>query len=415
MVYGGERKTTQFQAIPPAAQLSPLQCRRRDRPGARLRAASTCAGTLAAAWPAGPSNSSPAWPTTACASSARATRTTSAAPGAAALGVQGRLRRERAQRGAQPRSLRCRAPGGSPTAGRWRPACAAARCASSRRTATSSAPTATTAAARASPRPCPWPRCAMPPTPDLALYASAGRGFETPTLNELSYRPDGTGGLNFALQPSVNDSVEVGAKARLAGGLLTAALFQTRTSDEIVTDTNIGGRATFQNAGQHPARRLRARPGSTRPQTTGAPQLAYTWLDARYSDAFCSPSPCKRRNTVPAGNRIPGIAPQALLCRLRLGAARGLARRRRAARARQHRGQRPQHRQRARLRAGGAVRGLLSSAGSAGSSMPSRASTTCSTEQYIGSVIVNEGNGALLSSQRRSATGRSGMGAAYRF
>ena len=42
-------------------------------------------------------------------------------------------------------------------------------------------------------------------TPDLALYTSAGRGFETPTLNELSYRADGIGGLNFALQPSVND------------------------------------------------------------------------------------------------------------------------------------------------------------------------------------------------------------------
>jgi len=85
---------------------------------------------------------------------------------------------------------------------------------------------------------------------DLALYLSAGRGFETPTLNELSYRPDGAGGLNLALRPSVNDNVELGAKARLAGGLLTAALFDTRTRDEIVTATNTGGRATFQNAGR---------------------------------------------------------------------------------------------------------------------------------------------------------------------
>jgi len=148
-------------------------------------------------------------------------------------------------------------------------------------------------------------------TPDLALYTSAGRGFETPTLNELSYRADGVGGLNFALQPSVNTSVEVGAKARLAGGLLTAALFQTRTRDEIVTNTNVGGRATFQNAGRT------RRDGfelSWQHETADhwRTQLAYTWLDARYRDAFCSPSPCSAGNTVGAGSRIPGIAKNAL-------------------------------------------------------------------------------------------------------
>lgn len=148
-------------------------------------------------------------------------------------------------------------------------------------------------------------------TPDLALYTSAGRGYETPTLNELSYRAGGQSGLNFALKPSVNDSLEVGAKARLADGLLTAALFRTGTRDEIVTNTNIGGRATFQNAGR--TRRdgfelawLHETAGHWRTQ------LAYTWLDARYRDAFCSPSPCLAGNSVPAGNRIPGIARQSL-------------------------------------------------------------------------------------------------------
>jgi iron complex outermembrane receptor protein len=148
-------------------------------------------------------------------------------------------------------------------------------------------------------------------TPDLALYASAGRGFETPTLNELSYRADGIGGLNFGLRPSVNTSVEVGAKARLAGGLLTAALFQTRTRDEIVTNTNLGGRATFQNAG-----RTRRDGFELAWQHETADhwrtQLAYTWLDARYRDAFCSPAPCGTASTVAAGNRIPGIAEHAL-------------------------------------------------------------------------------------------------------
>jgi iron complex outermembrane receptor protein len=146
-------------------------------------------------------------------------------------------------------------------------------------------------------------------TRDLAFYTSVGRGFETPTLNELSYRPDGLGGLNFALQPATNDSVEVGAKARIVGGLLTAAVFQTRTDDEIVTATNVGGRATYQNAGRT------KRDGfelawQHETENHWRTQLAYTWLDARYSDPFCSTVPCTASSFVPAGNKIPGIAPQ---------------------------------------------------------------------------------------------------------
>lgn len=149
------------------------------------------------------------------------------------------------------------------------------------------------------------------PTRDLALYLSAGRGFETPTLNELSYRSDGTGGLNFALRPSVNDSVELGAKARVGGGLLTAAVFETRTQDEIVTATNVGGRASFQNAGR--TRRQGAELGWQHETANHwRTQLAYTWLDARYQDAFCSPAPCTGASFVAAGNRIPGIARQSL-------------------------------------------------------------------------------------------------------
>ena len=148
-------------------------------------------------------------------------------------------------------------------------------------------------------------------TPDLNLYVSAGRGFETPTLNELSYRPGGLGGLNFALQPSVNTSVEAGAKARVADGLLTAALFQTRTADEIVTNTNSFGRATFQNAGR--TRRDGFELGWLHETTSHwRTQLAYTWLDAQYRDSFCSPSPCATTSAVAVGNRIPGIARQSM-------------------------------------------------------------------------------------------------------
>ena len=80
------------------------------------------------------------------------------------------------------------------------------------------------------------------------LYAAAGRGFETPTINELSYRSGNQSGLNFGLKPSTNNTFEMGSKTRVGNGLLTAALFRTDTDDEIVVSSNTGGRTTYQKA-----------------------------------------------------------------------------------------------------------------------------------------------------------------------
>ncbi len=133
----------------------------------------------------------------------------------------------------------------------------------------------------------------------MHLYATAGRGFETPTLNELSYRPGGATGLNFDLKAARSDSVEFGAKARDTGwGELRAAVFQTGTSDEIVTLTNTGGRSTFTNAGATRRRGLELGWSGTFAANVNA-QAAYTLLDARYRDTF-------------SGNRIPGIARSSL-------------------------------------------------------------------------------------------------------
>ena len=51
------------------------------------------------------------------------------------------------------------------------------------------------------------------PSPSSSVYASYGRGFETPTLNELAYRPDGSAGFNTALEPARSNNYEIGAKA----------------------------------------------------------------------------------------------------------------------------------------------------------------------------------------------------------
>jgi len=151
------------------------------------------------------------------------------------------------------------------------------------------------------------------------LYATAGRGFETPTLNELAYRSGGGTGLNLGLQAARSSSVEAGVKTRLAGwGELTAAAFRTDTENEIVTQTNLGGRSTYQNAGATRRTGLELGWSATYLEHLRA-QLAATLLNATYRDGFltCSATPCAAANvSIPAGNRIPGIARGALFAAL---------------------------------------------------------------------------------------------------
>ncbi|MFW7800585.1 TonB-dependent receptor PqqU [Klebsiella pneumoniae] len=132
------------------------------------------------------------------------------------------------------------------------------------------------------------------------VYLSAGRGFETPTINELSYRSDNQSGLNFGLKPSTNDTVEIGSKTRIGNGLFTAALFQTNTDNEIVVDSSSGGRTSYKNAGK--TRRQGMELGLD--QQFGESwrlKAAWAWLDATYRTNVCDDASCN-------GNRIPGIA-----------------------------------------------------------------------------------------------------------
>ena len=150
-------------------------------------------------------------------------------------------------------------------------------------------------------------------SPQLHVYGAWGRGFETPTFNELAYRPDGSAGMNFALQPSHSRNLELGLKGRqaLAGdwhSRWTAALFEVDTRDEIVTRTNSGGRSSFQNAGATRRRGIELA-WSAASDAGWQVQLAQTWLDAKYRESFasCSGAPCMPL-VVPQGNRIPGTA-----------------------------------------------------------------------------------------------------------
>lgn len=148
------------------------------------------------------------------------------------------------------------------------------------------------------------------PTATSSLYAAYGRGFETPTLNELAYRADGSAGLNTALRAAKSDNLEVGVKNAWTPNLRTTlALFAIETRDDIVVATNVGGRSAFANV--------------ARTRRDGV-EAALTWrfaervslaasvaaIDARFDTAFltCGPPPCTAP-TVPVarGNKLPGV------------------------------------------------------------------------------------------------------------
>ena len=140
--------------------------------------------------------------------------------------------------------------------------------------------------------------------PTLNLDATAGRGFETPTFTELAYR-NGATGLNTDLRASKSRHAEIGAKWKLSEHQrLDLALFDITTRDEIVVDTNSGGRSTFKNAGRT-SRRGAELSYLGRYGRDWRATLSLSALRARFDEAFVSGSG-PAAVVVPAGNRLPG-------------------------------------------------------------------------------------------------------------
>ncbi|WP_139764403.1 TonB-dependent receptor domain-containing protein, partial [Salmonella enterica] len=89
-------------------------------------------------------------------------------------------------------------------------------------------------------------------------------------------------------------------KTRIGNGLLTAALFQTDTDDEIVVASSMGGRTTYKNAGK--TRRQGAELAlDQRFAGDWRVKASWTWLDATYRSNVCQGQNCD-------GNRMPDIA-----------------------------------------------------------------------------------------------------------
>ncbi|MGD0490283.1 MAG: TonB-dependent receptor [Steroidobacteraceae bacterium] len=150
--------------------------------------------------------------------------------------------------------------------------------------------------------------------PDVNLYASYGKGFETPTLNDLAYRSTNGSlpGLNIGLQPARSNNYEVGIKAGKGAVRADLDAFYIDTHDELAVLQNFNGRAVEQNIGET------ARHGAELSVDADggggfSGRLAYTFIRAVVGQAYptCVGTPCLPA-TVAAGSYLPAVARNAL-------------------------------------------------------------------------------------------------------
>lgn len=120
-------------------------------------------------------------------------------------------------------------------------------------------------------------------TPTLNFYANVGKGFETPTMVEISFSDTAGNGPNLSLKPATSTNIEIGTKWLASEhSRINAAFFDIRTENEIVTDQSANGRTTFRNAGKT------ERQGFELSATTLLPNnvslyTAVTLLDAKFA------------------------------------------------------------------------------------------------------------------------------------
>jgi iron complex outermembrane receptor protein len=163
-------------------------------------------------------------------------------------------------------------------------------------------------------------------TSALNAYLSYGKGFETPTLNDLAYRSvDGSlPGLNLGLKPARSDNYEAGLKAGNEFMHANLAAFYIKTVDELAVLQNLGGRTVDQNIGETTRRGLELAVDAKWAGGFSA-QLAYTYIKAVVAQQYftCITAPCNPlanptgpppANYLPvnAGNFLPAVARNSL-------------------------------------------------------------------------------------------------------
>jgi len=141
------------------------------------------------------------------------------------------------------------------------------------------------------------------------VFASAGRGFETPTVTELAYRPDGVAGFNRDLRPARLVSAEIGARWRFDAADASVTLWRIEGDDEVVPAESRGGRASFANAGRTRREGIEAGFGGVLGERWSY-SIAANWMRAQFIEDFAFRVATGGQisvRDVAAGNRIPGI------------------------------------------------------------------------------------------------------------
>ena len=163
-------------------------------------------------------------------------------------------------------------------------------------------------------------------SPTVHLYADVGKGFQTPTFDELGYRSDGLSGLNLGLHPTRTRSGEIGVKLQPDDDTyLDIDVFRANSTDELAIATNNGGRTTYENVPHARRQGLEAALVERLAERLRL-QLAYTYLDATFESPFltCVSSGCAAPDTpVARGARIAGVPRSNAYAALHYGGERG--------------------------------------------------------------------------------------------
>jgi iron complex outermembrane receptor protein len=139
--------------------------------------------------------------------------------------------------------------------------------------------------------------------PHLNVYANYGRGFETPTLSEFAYRPDGQAGFNDELKPSKSRDYEAGFKGDWNSTNFDLAVFRIKTTDDIIVGISNDGRDSFTNAASTRRHGLELNVQRSFSGGFGA-YLAYTYLQAQFDGGLLD------------GKQMPGVPRQMIYAEL---------------------------------------------------------------------------------------------------
>ena len=149
---------------------------------------------------------------------------------------------------------------------------------------------------------------------NLNLFVNHGKGFETPTMAEAAYTPNGANALTESFNPNLLASrskhLEIGSKwLPVAGTRLDAVWFRIDTENEIVTSYSSGGKTAYTNASQTKRDGVEV---SLRNQHTPHVRslVSASTLNATYGQSFTSTSVSNGVTTttnVAAGNSLPAI------------------------------------------------------------------------------------------------------------